>query len=105
METNKTEILIETHERIVVNKLPDAIYAGCAACRTQTIFIKPEHAAVEFNLTIRQIFRLVERGEIHCLETSVGSTLLCRASLSHRSSAAESEPHTQFLTEVQEKNI
>jgi hypothetical protein len=45
----------------------------------------PERVAVEFNLTTRENFRLVENGTIHFLENADGLTHICRTSLKSNS--------------------
>ena len=81
MKLKTTRISIETCERIIVRRLPDALAAFCPRCRSESLFVMPERAAVEFNLTTREIFRLVEGGALHFLEDEDGLALVCRASL------------------------
>ena len=82
MKNKKTEIWIETREQIIVRSLPVKFYATCLDCQTETVFLAPEHAAAINNISLREIFRLVEGGAIHFLETETGATLLCFISLS-----------------------
>ena len=83
MKQKTTEIFIETQERIVFRQTSAReIETACAACDSDSIFIQPERAAFLFNLTTREIYRRIERGTIHFLETDAGATLVCAASLS-----------------------
>ena len=83
MKRKITEIHIETRERIVFRQTSaQEIETACAACDSDSIFIQPERAAFLFNLTTREIYRRIERGTIHFLETASGATLVCAASLS-----------------------
>jgi hypothetical protein len=81
MKNRKIEIRIEKRERITFFQPPGEIRVVCALCQTPSIFIAPEHAAVSFNITMREIFRRIERGFVHFLETESGLTLVCTASL------------------------
>jgi len=82
MKNKKTEILIETHERTLVRWLEKEVRAFCRPCLTEGFFILPERAAIESGASVREIFRLVESGAVHFIETENRLTLICRASLS-----------------------
>lgn len=82
MKNKKTEILIETHERTLVRWLEKEVRSFCRACLTEGYFILPERAAIESGASVREIFRLVESGAVHFIETDNRLTLICRASLS-----------------------
>ena len=47
-----------------------------------SVFLPPERATSLFNITIREIYRRIERGSVHFLDTASGTTLVCAASLS-----------------------
>ena len=83
MKTKQIEIHIKTHERIVFRQIsPQEIETVCAGCQIETVFLAPERAAFLFSLTTREIYRRIERGIVHSLETDSGATLVCSASLS-----------------------
>jgi len=81
MKNKKTEILIETRERTLIRWLEKEIRAFCEECRDESLFILPERAAVETEASVREIFRRVESGAVHFIETENRLTLICRASL------------------------
>lgn len=83
MKQTTKEIFIETRERIVFRQTTSMeIETVCSACNAASIFIQPERAALFFKLTPREIYRRIENGAIHFLETATGATLVCAASLS-----------------------
>jgi len=82
MKNKKTEILIETHERTLIRWLEKEVRSFCRGCLTEGFFILPERAAIETGTSVREIFRMVESGAVHFIETDNRLTLICRASLS-----------------------
>jgi hypothetical protein len=99
MKNKKTEILIETHERTLVRWLEKEVRSVCRACRAEALFILPERAAVETGASVREIFRLVESGAVHFIETDNRLTLICRTSLSIESpDALESDTFLMIST-------
>ncbi len=81
MKYRKIEIHIEKRERITFFRATEEIRIICAVCECETLFIAPERAAVSHGLTMREIFRRVESGAIHFIETREGLTLICLNSL------------------------
>jgi hypothetical protein len=83
MKSRKTEIFVETEERIVLLRqgCAQAIEMVCPGCQTDSVFIAPERAALLYGLTTREIFRFIECDTIHFFETAEGATLVCAASL------------------------
>jgi len=101
MKNKKTEILIETRERTLIRWLEKEIRAFCEECRDESLFILPERAAVESGASVREIFRRVESGAVHFIETENRLTLICRASLSIKTAGAhESETFLAILTKA-----
>lgn len=83
MKQQTTEIHIETRERIIFRQTSaQELETCCAECGAAAVFILPERAAFLFDLTTREIYRRIERGAIHFLETDAGVTLVCANSLS-----------------------
>ena len=58
----------------------------CELCETDGEFITIDDAVLFSNLTTREIVCLVERNEIHFLETIRGHLFVCRQSLSEKQS-------------------
>lgn len=82
MTRPETRILIEKHERTIVRPLRDAVHGFCIECGAESRFLIPEHAAAAAHVTVREIYRRVESGALHFIESSDGTTLICRASIS-----------------------
>ena len=82
MKNRKIEIHIEKRERITFFRAAEEIRIICAVCECETLFIAPERAAVSHGMTVREIFRRVESGALHFIETGDGLTLICLNSLS-----------------------
>src|SRR5688500_1874800 len=97
MKTRKTEIFIETVERVLLTQDTSGpeIEMVCPGCRTDSVFIAPERAAFLYGLTTREIFRSIERNAIHFFETAAGATLVCAASLFAGTGAGKIGPTTQ----------
>ncbi|MBS1793242.1 MAG: hypothetical protein JSS81_05280 [Acidobacteria bacterium] len=72
------KIRVEKTERIV---LPKARIQYCDGCRGESIFISVEQATLNFGISFREIFRLVERKIIHFHENSQGLMFVCAASI------------------------
>jgi len=81
MRDRETNILIVTHERTIVRPMPAAIAGFCSECGEGTAFLLPELAAAQTGLSVREIYRRVERGDVHFSEAHEGPTLICRNSL------------------------
>lgn len=75
----RAEITIETHQRFVLRGSGSSAQALCPECAAK--MITPEHAATIANVSARAIYRWVESGRIHFLETPVGRLLVCLDSL------------------------
>ena len=101
MKNKKTEILIETHERTLVRWLEKEVRAFCEDCQTEALFILPERAAIETGASVREIFRCVESGAVHFIETENRLTLICQVSLSAKEpDALKHETFLAILTEA-----
>jgi hypothetical protein len=51
----------------------------------ESLMISPNEAAARLQITAREIFRRVEAGELHFLETESGALRICGNSLSIKS--------------------
>lgn len=73
----RTEIHIETREVFVVRSLSQPCIAWCEACGVEVRIVTPEQAAARAHTTPREIYRRIEDGSQHTVETSDGTTFLC----------------------------
>lgn len=81
--TTKREIYAE-HERRVTIRFADRRVSHlkfCHQCQRGTYFITVDEAAVVREKTAREVFRAVEHGQIHALDTSEGFLIICLESL------------------------
>jgi hypothetical protein len=76
----KTEIIFETWQRTTIRWRRQRL-DWCERCAAQVWMLAPDEAATLAQTTARAIFRRVEAGELHFLETAGGALLVCRASL------------------------
>ena len=75
----KTEINIELKETVAYRRRDEKFEAHCPQCRKLVEMTTPLTAARLANSTEREIYRLVEAGEIHFIETD--RILVCLNSL------------------------
>ena len=74
-----TEIFCETTRRFVVRRQSEAATIFCPACGEA--MLAAEAAAAVFQINCRRVYRFVEAGAAHFLETEAGATLVCLSSL------------------------
>jgi hypothetical protein len=73
----RTEIHIETREVFVIRSMSQPCIAWCEACGVEVRIVTPEQAAARAQTTQREIYRRIEDGSQHTVETSDGTTFLC----------------------------
>ena len=77
----RTEIIIETERIVVMTPAPGSMKALCKICLSPVEWLSPELAATLINLPPHVIYRWIESGEIHFLESRDGTVKVCRNSL------------------------
>jgi hypothetical protein len=77
----KTKIVVETYQRQVIRfgKKPSIVF--CGFCRKETEMVQLNQAALRSKTTVLQVFRLIEKGEIHFCQSETGDLLICLNSL------------------------
>jgi hypothetical protein len=75
----KAEITFEVEETIIVRQRAKLVTAFCPQCASHVEMAAPQTIAAWSELTEREIFRLVEAGEVHFVE--VERILICLKSL------------------------
>ena len=85
----RTEITIETHRVTTVRSLRAAALTWCEACSAGVLMVTPEVAAVLSHFSPRAVYRRVEAGEIHFVETANGWLLVCLNSIANLKAGAE----------------
>lgn len=74
-------ITIETHQQTLIRSRRKTFVAWCDVCGAETLMLQPEQAAIIYGATMREIFRRIENGELHFIETKTGALLICGNSL------------------------
>ena len=80
-QTEKIVITVETFQRKTVRVRQKLKIVRCEKCAAETVMLAPNEAAVVLQTTARDIFRRIESGEIHFLESETGVLLVCRNSV------------------------
>lgn len=75
----KREIVIEREETIAYTRRGQRFEAFCRECKSLVEMVTPQIAAVLTQRTEREIYRLVEKGLVHFVETD--GVLICLNSL------------------------
>ncbi len=80
-----TAVLIETVETVIIRRQPAAadeqLSAWCAQCGATVVWFTPDTAAQLTGATTRTLYRQLEAGQLHWLETADGKLWLCSNSL------------------------
>ena len=77
----RTEVTIETDEIVVIRRSQTAIVPLCSQCCGVVPMITTEQATEMVSVNERAIYRWVEEGRIHSLETPEGIVFVCPRSL------------------------
>ena len=77
--TQKTEIEIEVTETVAYSRRTERFENFCPICKCMSEMATPQVASVIGNVTEREIYQLVETGEVHFVETD--RVLICLNSL------------------------
>ena len=77
MKLTKTTIAIQSQQRIVVRPLRESILAWCRQCRAEVLAITPECLIGVLRVAPRDLYAMLESGELHALEAAPGSILIC----------------------------
>jgi hypothetical protein len=78
----KLEITFETEETVVIRRAPPTLTVFCRECRATVEMVPPQAVAAFSPLSEREIFRLIEAGQIHFVEAE--RVFICRDSLAKR---------------------
>lgn len=81
-----TIVTIESRERTTIHRLTRRLVAWCEQCGAEALMVTPYEAATLCSTDAQAIFRGVEAGEIHSVETERGALLVCSKSLRFPSS-------------------
>lgn len=79
--TRKTEIEFEINETIAYSRRGERVEAFCPHCERLVEMATPQIAAIITQSTERELFRQIESGEVHFIETD--RVLVCLDSLAN----------------------
>lgn len=77
----RIEITIKKRETFVVRSARFSAGCWCGECDRPSQMITPDEAAVLVATSLREIYRLIEKGALHFVEPDRGSVLICLNSL------------------------
>jgi hypothetical protein len=82
----RTEITIETERLMVLGKhgnyaISQRPYGWCPACSLHVEYLTTDEAALMTRVNSMSIFRWIQLGLLHYIETEEGLLLICRQSL------------------------
>jgi hypothetical protein len=73
----RTRTTIEMREVVVIRSSRKRNRVLCAKCSEAAALVTIEEAVKMSGITARAIYRLIEAGEVHFVETAEGLTLIC----------------------------
>ena len=86
----KTAMVVRTHELTTVHLTCQSVRAWCEPCRAEVLMLTPDEAAALAQSTARDIYRRVEAGGLHLIETDDGALRVCVNSLGGTTSGSDS---------------
>lgn len=89
MDTTRTEIIVETHEVMVIRRRSKALKPSCPICGDETTMLSLDEATAIFGLSTLEICQLVNEKKIHFTETAIRVLLVCPESLAQIKAAAK----------------
>jgi excisionase family DNA binding protein len=92
----RMEITVET-SLLVFRRTTNPAAVSCVECSSPVQMITPEEAAVLASVSTRTVYRRVERGQLHFVETDAGRLLICPNCLPTSISAKENNHVTEHI--------
>jgi len=96
---SKTEITIETDRMFIIRRRSTLIQTWCATCSEVVKMAALEDAANLAGMRSREVYRAVEAGKLHFLETVEGRLLVCLNSLAIVSGKATEDISRECVVE------
>jgi uncharacterized glyoxalase superfamily protein PhnB len=81
MSKQRMTISVESRSVTVIRPARAAIEFWCEACGATNFMVTPERAAEICGVTSREIYRRIETGTIHFVETETGVLFVCSSSV------------------------
>ncbi len=99
----KAEIEIEISETVAYSRRRERFETFCPTCKTMSEMATPQLAAVLTHTMEREIYRLVETGRVHFVETD--RVLMCLESLTETLSESPAVSVERLLRPVKSENL
>lgn len=81
MKSKTTKVItVETWRKTIIRQPAPPIFARCEQCGIETEMFSPEEFARRQNTTARVVYRRIENGDCHFIETEDGALLICGGS-------------------------
>ena len=93
----RTRITVSTSELTIIRKLRGTTQADCPQCSARVEMATVEQVVTLTGIHSRAIYRSVEGGRLHFIETAEGHLLICLDSLRGMADAAELDFSRVFL--------
>jgi hypothetical protein len=71
------EITIETHSITIVRTNGRLLSARCERCQKVVAVFTPNQTAMVLRLNLAEVYRRIEAGELHLIETGRGVAFVC----------------------------
>ena len=97
------KVTIQTSETLVLRPSQVTVLAYCTECAIEVEMLTAGAAASRFGVALRSIYRAVESGQLHFLETSAGLVLVCPNSLRKTNQLPPAEPCSHTTIKENEK--
>jgi phosphosulfolactate phosphohydrolase-like enzyme len=78
-------IMVETWRKTIIRQPAPPIFARCEQCGIETEMFSPEEFARRQKTTARLVYRRIESGDCHFVETEDGALLVCGWSMPEKS--------------------
>jgi hypothetical protein len=92
----RTEITIETHEVKTIRIRTIGGSGYCPTCSGQTTSITPENVAVFMQISVGEVLRSIDSGQIHLVGDGNGVQGVCGNSLDHLIGTHDRDPQDNF---------
>lgn len=84
----QTKVTIETLRSLRVGATGSERLQRCPQCKSEVPMVTAEEAAALVEITVRKLYRWVEKGSLHFIETPSGQVWICLTSLMHKKEPA-----------------
>jgi excisionase family DNA binding protein len=90
MNKRRTKITVQTERLLIIPRRNNATRLWCDRCKGPVTMISSEEASAIAGVSSRTIYRWVEAGRIHFMETDTGALRICVNSITDRLRSARS---------------